>query len=119
MKLGTLFQTWMVGEQVGTDEFGNRYFQSRGKKLQGRQRRWVLYKGKDEASTVPPEWHAWLHHTAVDPLTENAAQAKSWQKPHQGNTTGSAKAYRPAGHDLSGGKRAEATGDYQPWQPGA
>jgi len=119
MKLGTIFQTWMVGEQVGTDEFGNRYFQSKGGTLQGRRRRWVLYKGKDEASGVPPEWHAWLHHTAETPLTEAAAQAKDWQKPHEANPTGSENAYRPDGHDLAGGRRARATGDYRAWRPDA
>lgn len=119
MNLGTIIDTWLNGEQVGTDEFGNRYYKAKNKKdtLHGRQRRWVIYKNDREPSTVPPEWHAWLHFTSEEPLTEQAAQAKAWQKPHQENPTGSPEAYRPGGHDLKGGVRAGATGDYQAWKP--
>ncbi|MDP6219258.1 MAG: NADH:ubiquinone oxidoreductase subunit NDUFA12, partial [Alphaproteobacteria bacterium] len=33
------------------------------------------------------------------------------------NLTGTKFAHRPAGHVLKGGKRAAATGDYEPWSP--
>lgn len=117
MHLGTLFYTWFMGELVGADEFSNRYYRSRGRKLQGRERRWVLYKGQVEASKVPPEWHAWLHHTTDAPLTESAVRAWPWQKKHMPNPTGTRQAYLPAGHDLKGGRRAPASGDYEPWTP--
>ena len=117
MKIGTLLYTWLFGKRVGTDEAGNRYYRRAGALLHGRERRWVVYRGAAEASKVPPEWHAWLHHTTEAPLTESAAQAKPWQKPHVPNPTGTAAAYRPRGHDLSGGKRAAATGDYEAWRP--
>jgi NADH:ubiquinone oxidoreductase subunit len=42
---------------------------------------------------------------------------RPWQKPHRPNATGTAEAYRPAGHDFSGGRRPAATGDYEPWKP--
>ena len=32
--------------------------------------------------------------------------------------TGTDQAYRPPGHTLKGGRRAKATGDYEPWTPG-
>ncbi len=117
MYIGTLINTWLNGELVGTDEFGNRYYRSKGSKLHGRERRWCLYKGRSEASKVPPEWHAWLHHTVDEPLTEIAAQARFWQKEHQPNLTGTAAAYRPKGHAYVGGDRAPATGDYEAWKP--
>jgi NADH:ubiquinone oxidoreductase subunit len=113
MITGTLFYTWIFGRLVGTDEFGNRYFRSSHKK-HGKERRWVLYKGEHEASKVPPEWHAWLHHMVPEPLTEAAANARPWQKPHQPNPTGTKDAYRPQGHDLSGGG---VTGAYEAWRP--
>ncbi len=116
-QLTTRLYTWLVGDVVGIDEFGNRYFRGKGRKLHGRERRWVIYKGDVEASRIPPEWHVWLHHTAPAPLTEDAAKARFWQKEHQANLTGTPGAYRPAGHDLSGGKRAPASGDYQAWKP--
>lgn len=117
MDIGTLLHTWINGQLVGTDEFGNRYYRHKGARLHGRERRWVLYKGGKEASKVPPEWHAWLHHTASEPLTESATQARPWQKEHVPNLTGTSGAYRPAGHEFKGGRRARATGDYEPWTP--
>lgn len=116
MIAGTLFYTWLKGEQIGTDEFGNRYFRGKGKPFLHREKRWVLLKDK-EASTIPPEWHAWLHHTAGAPLTEEAAHAARWQKEHVPNLTGSIEAYRPAGHEFKGGRRARTTGDYEAWSP--
>jgi len=115
--LGTILFTWVRGELVGTDEFSNRYYRARSQKRRGRERRWVLYKGLKEASKVPPEWHAWLHHTAPQPLTESAAQARPWQKGHMANPTGTAAAYMPPGHDLRGGRHSPSTGDYEPWTP--
>ena len=105
------------GDLVGTDEFGNHYYRGKGKKLQGRERRWVIYQGEVEASKVPSEWHAWLHHTVEEPLTQMSAQPHAWQKPHEANPTGTAAAYRPAGHAYKGGARASATGDYEAWTP--
>ncbi len=115
--IGTLLKTWLVGRKVGEDSFGNCYYRGRGRTGYRRERRWVVYKGIPEASKVPAEWHAWLHHTVEEPLTESAAKAKPWQKPHLPNLTGTPAVYRPAGHDFSGGERAPATGDYEPWTP--
>ena len=117
MHLGTLLYTWFNGTNVGTDEFGNRYYKSMKDSLHGKQRRWVLYKGEVEASRIPPEWHAWLHHTSEEPLTEQSTRAPDWQKEHVSNLTGTSQAYRPAGHAYKGSHRAAATGDYQAWQP--
>jgi NADH:ubiquinone oxidoreductase subunit len=115
--IGTMIYTWLNGELVGTDEFGNRYYSSKRKKLYGEARRWVLYKGTPEGSKVPAEWHSWLHRTTGIPLTEQAAQAPSWQKPHEQNPSGSVAAYRPQGHDLNGGNRSATGGDYEAWSP--
>ena len=117
MYIGTLLFTWLRGRRAGNDEFDNRYYRSKGRRLQGRERRWVLYKGPAEASKVPPEWHAWLHHTTDAPLSEEAAQARPWQKEHNPNLSGTIDAYRPRGHDFKGGQRARATGDYEAWTP--
>ena len=35
-----------------------------------RERRFVIYKGIVEASKVPQEWNAWLHHV-TDELPKN------------------------------------------------
>ena len=63
----------MYGEPVGDDEFGNRYYRTVGGKIDktlGFERRWVIYNGYTEASTVPPSWHGWLHHTVDTPPTQ-------------------------------------------------
>ncbi|NJM91745.1 MAG: NADH:ubiquinone oxidoreductase subunit NDUFA12 [Rhodospirillaceae bacterium] len=117
MSFGTRVFTWLHGEHVGTDEFGNRYYLDKRNKGQPRERRWVLYKGIPEASKVPPEWHAWLHRTVVEPPKPEAQRPRPWQKPHQPNLTGTGQAYRPPGHTLKGGQRAKGTGDYEPWIP--
>lgn len=116
MSFGTRVFTWLHGEHVGTDEFGNRYYLDKRNKGQPRERRWVLYKGIPEASKVPPEWHAWLHRTVV-PAPVSRAPQRTWQKPHEPNLTGTDLAYRPPGHVLKGGTRAPASGDYEPWVP--
>ncbi len=110
MNLGTILYTWIFGELVGSDEFGNRYYHNPEDLRRGRERRWVMYKGDHEPSKVPPEWHAWIHHTVPQPLTESAAQAPVWQKPHQPNLTGTEHAYYP----MPG-----APGPYEPWLPGS
>ncbi len=124
MTLGTRIYTWLKGELVATDRFGNRYYRDkahrtlqRGGGRFSREKRWVLYRGAAEASCVPPEFHAWLHHT-VDDLPQPDAQPKySWQKEHEPNLTGTPAAYRPPGSLFRGGHREPAAGDYQPWRP--
>lgn len=110
MTIGTRLYTWLKGEQVGSDQYGNRYFKERGG-----SRRWVLYKGEAEASKVPAEWHAWLHRT-VDQIPAERPPLV-WQKEHIPNLTGTPGAYRPPGAVEQGGRRNAATGDYEPWQP--
>lgn len=103
---------------VGEDEAGNRYFKSNTlDKALGRERRMVIYKDKAEASQIPSGWWGWMHHrTDILPTNEDYV-AKSWEKPHLENMTGTAGAYRPEGSVLKSGKRPKATGDYAAWTP--
>jgi NADH:ubiquinone oxidoreductase subunit len=96
--------TWFRGQLMGTDSAGNRYYQHKSSKRQ--PRRWVIYRGLTEASRIPPLWHAWLHHTLVEPPTHY--QAHPWEKPHQPNLTGTPYAYHPHGHPVQ---------TYEPWSP--
>ncbi|MBF0269100.1 MAG: NADH:ubiquinone oxidoreductase subunit NDUFA12 [Alphaproteobacteria bacterium] len=119
MDIGTHLYTLFRGLLVGTDSQGNRYYKAKSWKPAAgslrREKRWVIFKGDKDSSRVPAEWHAWLHATSDSPLTPDPA--KGWQREHQANKTGSAHAYLPPGHDLMGGKREKASGDYQPWRP--
>ena len=76
MTIGTRLYTWLKGERVGEDVFGNRYYRERGAGARGRPRRWVMYKGMPEASKVPPEWHAWLHWIVDTPPTETTSEPR-------------------------------------------
>ncbi len=118
--LGTWWHTRTNGEFVGEDEFGNRYYRTKGGKIDpglGVQRRWVIYKDDADASAIPPGWHGWMHQrTDVPPSEEKGYAPWSWQKPHQPNQTGTAAAYRPQGSILGTGRRAEG-GAYRAWQP--
>ena len=102
---------------VGTDAFGNRYYEERKARPGKAARRYVLYNGMVEASKVPADWHGWLHHTEQSPPPADGYAKHSWQQDHMPNTTGTTHAHRPSGHVLKGGKRAAATGDYEPWSP--
>lgn len=120
--LGTRFYTWRKGEFVGEDEFGNRYFRTRGGAIDPNlhfQRRWVIYNGLAEASTIPPGWWGWMHHKADLPPTEMDYVPEPWQKPHEPNMTGTPAAYRPPGSMLTPEHRPRVTGDYEAWSPDA
>jgi NADH:ubiquinone oxidoreductase subunit len=118
MNIGTRLFTFLRGRQVGSDAEGNRYFEERKPRPGGlRQRRWVLFNGPEEATAIPPDWHAWIHYTTDAPIADT--QRRPWQKPHLPNRTGTALSYRPPGHDYLGGRRAAATGDYEAWSPDA
>ena len=119
--LSTGLWTLLYGERVGEDEFGNVYYRTRGGKIDsalGFERRWVIFRGIAEASTVPPTWHGWLHHTVDVPPTEEKVRIYSWEKPHRPNLTGTPAAHRPSGSTLAQGRRPKATGDYKAWNPG-
>ncbi len=124
MSLGTKIFTWLHGELVGEDQFGNKYYRSK-KKEEGyhigrgkTERRWVIYNGSEEPSKVPPEWHGWLHYVNDKAPKSGAIKPKyDWQKPHIPNMTGTGGAYLPKGHAKKGGKRNKALGDYQAWDP--
>ncbi len=117
--LATRINTWLNGRLVGEDEQGNRYYEQ--KKLrtgQTHRRRWVIYNGLAEATRVPADWHAWLHHIVVDPPTTAPFKRQPWEKDHKANPTGTPCAHKPGGSLGRDGQRPPATGDYEAWTPG-
>jgi NADH:ubiquinone oxidoreductase subunit len=122
--IGTLLDSNMRGEHVGTDAQGNRYFRAKrrraaGQPFGGSERRWVIYNGANDASRVPPEWHGWLHGSFDGIPESNLPPARIWEVDYTPNATGTALAYRPQGALERGGQRARATGDYEAWTPDA
>ena len=121
--IGTLLFSAFNGEHVGTDAQGNKYYRSKKKggrgTSEGRERRWVIYAGSNDASRVPAEWHGWLHHS-YDALPEShLPPPKIWEADYTPNPTGTAAAYRPQGALERGGMRARSAADYEPWTPDA
>jgi len=114
--IGTRIYTWLRGQEVGKDEFGNRYFEEKYRPKHRRRKRWAIYKGMDEASKVPGHWHGWLHYTLEKAPKDNQRHYE-WQKPHLPNVTGTQMAYVPEGHLRKGGKRYKVSSDYEPWKP--
>lgn len=115
----SLFSKWiikMTASKVGEDQFGNSYYETKKPKRGNRRGRYVIYNGITEASKVPADWHGWLHYTHPD-IPDSNAVTHDWQQEHLPNLTGTDYAHRPSGHMLKGGRRAAATGDYEPWQP--
>jgi NADH:ubiquinone oxidoreductase subunit len=115
--LGTRFYTWLKGERVGEDEFGNVYYRAPSALPESiPERRWVIYKGYAEGSSVPPDWHGWMHHRVDTPPVNDGYKPREWQKPHHENMTGTAKAYRPPGSIMTA-KPAPAKPTYEAWKP--
>lgn len=117
--LGTLLFTWWKGDHVGEDQFGNKYYTEKGKATGpvGRRRRWVVYKGRPEASKVPAAWHIWLHYTTDDLPDQQTIKSNDWEKEHLPNLSGTEFAYRPGGAVNSEGQRQKSSADYSAWKP--
>lgn len=115
--IGTSLFTRRHGGKMGEDQWGNVYFQSKKPDRSGLTRRWVIYKGSNDASRVPPEWHSWLHGQAEDVPDKALPPARAWQKDPIPNLTGTPLAYRPPGALEAGGLRPASTGDYEAWSP--
>ena len=114
----TRLTTFLNGEFVGEDEYGNRYFQkNKGKNKKSphwdRRSRWVIYYGITEASAVPPMWNAWLQHNLDEPPIKTYTNF-DWEKGHLPNMTGTKAAYSPKG-SISSSKNKQK--DYEPWVP--
>lgn len=112
--IGTALYSARKGVLVGEDDSGNRYYRS-----QDGSRRWVIYNGANDAARVDPDWHGWLHGTFDGSPEDYLPPKRTWQIDAEGNPTGTPAAYRPSGAIESGGRRAPAVGDYEPWSPDA
>ena len=118
---GTQLWTWLYGELVGEDEFGNRYFRTRGGKIDPtllmraalgdlQRRRRAL-----DGAAVVARLAASHGRYAADRRNLQAAAVAEAAPPE---SDGHAGAQRPTGSTLAQGRRPKATGDYKAWTPG-
>lgn len=110
--LSTMLFTRRNGSRIGTDVYGNTYFESKAG-----DRRWVIYNGSNDASRIPPDWYGWMHRQIDGHPDETLPPARAFAKPPSPNRTGTPEAYRPSGALERGGQRAAASGDYEAWTP--
>jgi len=88
-----------AGTFVGSDRFGNRYFENLNpqQEVPGRHR-WVDFAQHEfNASQVPAEWHAWLSHIRKDPPPQDIVMQSltpPWKALWVENLTGTRGAYR-------------------------
>ena len=117
MTFGTSIYTWLCGNFVGADEFGNKYYCNSKNFESESAKRWVMYNGEIEASKIPPHWNSWLQKTTNIPPNDYVHQYK-WQKNHLPNMTGTSKSYLPNSHPLSNSYDTEKMKtDYEKWKP--
>jgi len=131
--MSTLLQlkTLKQGELKGVDQFGNQYYEGNAE-LPGRHR-WVVFPSKKlvDASSVPPEWHGWLHHMNDETPIERPFPVPAYLRPHERmamSAQGIDANYLPPGHLLSHrpttfGKTGEHAddqidGSYAAWHAG-
>lgn len=112
------------GTLVGTDKFGNQYWED--KNAAQLRDRWVVFAQKEpDPTTVPGEWHQWLHHVGDAPPAVVEAERKFFQTPHAPNATGSVytapgqQAYTPHNFLFNKGYGQNYTNAplIEPWQP--
>tara|TARA_Y100000389_G_C17154477_1_gene361209 strand:+ start:37 stop:402 length:366 start_codon:yes stop_codon:yes gene_type:complete len=102
---GTRLKTILYGKLVGTDSFGNKYYESKDGK------RWVIYSSEIDATKIPVEWFSWMHFTANKIERDHDLKKYEWQKPHQPNPTGTDEAYYPHKNKVN-----DITKKYKSWK---
>lgn len=113
--ISTMLYTRFFGQNIGQDEFGNKYYMSKAKA--NKKRRWVIYNGYADSSKVPAKWHTWLHGVVDEIPSEQERSDKKWMKSHLPNLTGSDSAYRPSGSLSKKIVNDEQKGNYESWSP--
>ena len=108
----TLLITKLFGKKAGEDHLGNKYFYRLVKN--NKEKRWVIYKGEPDGSSVPSHWQAWLTRT-VNSIPINKKKYK-WQKKHVPNLTGSQDAYNSLENIFDNNLKKKHTA-YSSWNP--
>ena len=99
---GTFLKTLFFGKYVGSDDQGNKYYQSK------KDERWIVYANNIEATKITSDWYLWMHHT-IDKTPDNKASKYNWQKKHLENQTGTSNSYKPVKIDKKNIKKKYET----------
>jgi NADH dehydrogenase (ubiquinone) 1 alpha subcomplex subunit 12 len=90
------------GRLAGIDELGNKYYEKL--EAQAGRHRWVVYaraehwRESQDPTTVPPEWHAWLHHISdANPANADMGPRPAYEAQAVAHPTGTPACYQPKG----------------------
>ena len=89
-------------KKIGTDSLGNTYYQIKARAGYNHPRRWVVYKDVAEPSSVPPEWHGWLHYQSDYVPTSDAPSSVVHGKTGTSKPDRHKHSLSPTRHLLSG-----------------
>ncbi|GMH40757.1 hypothetical protein BSKO_08661 [Bryopsis sp. KO-2023] len=96
------------GTLMGSDDFGNQYYERKTNTQYGRHR-WVVYAEKRTnhytPATVPAEWHGWLHFISDDAPTVVPPNFPIYRVKHVPNPTMSDDRYLPKGSWFKAGDK--------------
>ncbi len=86
-----------TGTLVGTDQFGNKYYENNNYMFSRNRFVEYPYKGRFDydGSQIPPEWHRWMQFMTDDTPTKVPPKANKFDMPHQRNMSGSSGEYVP------------------------
>lgn len=108
-----------TGKLVGSDHLGNHYYERTEDTQYGRHR-WVVYKDKRavhyNASSVPAEWHGWLHYINDEPPTLVAPHYPVFHVPHTPSKTMSDERYLPKGSWVKASEKRNWK-KFEAWSP--
>ena len=107
---GTFLSTKLFGKNIGKDDFNNFYYISRNNK---NKKRWVIYYKNNDASSIPPEWQAWLTYTSDKFPNKNYTLKYKWQIKHEANLTGLVNLYNKSNNYVEKDNKF-----YSSWVPG-
>lgn len=86
-----------IGTLIGTDQFGNKYYENPYYFVP--RNRWVEFNEKTgldyESSQIPPEWHRWMTNMTEYPPTVQKPVNYPWMQEHLATQTGTTNAYMP------------------------
>ncbi len=116
LQLLTQIKLFILGSKfIGTDEYRNRYYESKQADYLGRKKRFCIYSGTVEASKIPSNWHNWMHYSSHEEIKQ---KKPFWAKSHTPNVTGTDYAFQPNRHtqnNIHGKSFIDSNTSYQAW----
>mmetsp|Transcript_5708 Transcript_5708/g.19963 ORF Transcript_5708/g.19963 Transcript_5708/m.19963 type:complete len:154 (-) Transcript_5708:1227-1688(-) len=98
----TMLRSGSIGKFVGQDALGNKYYEAYegiASPVQTGRHRWVEYANRHNynLTSVPPEWHGWLHHITDHCPANHKFLEAPFKIPAEVTKTGTLENYQPKG----------------------